>query len=245
MGQILDQLYTNQLYIILSHPQMGENIGAAARVMSNFGINNLRIILPRDGWPNEKAYEMAAHGKYILDKAEVYDNFNEAVADLNVLYATTANMRFMNKAVIELPNFNEGLKNLPNQKIGILFGRERTGLTNEEIVSANAILTIKTNEENPSLNLAQAVALVCYQLSSMHNWQLASNQQLLATKEELNHFFTHLEGLLDDNGFFKNSKMKPSMWRNIRNIFTKNTLTKQEVNTLRGILSSIGSKAVK
>ena len=146
--------------IILVHPQMGENIGAAARVMANFGLSELRLVAPRDGWPNFQAQAVAAHATHIVDAAKVYGTTEEAVADLELVYATCCRMRDMEKPVMTPRELIPTLQ--PSQRVGILFGPERTGLENPDMVRAAAHIFIPVNPEYQSLNLAQAVGVVAY-----------------------------------------------------------------------------------
>ncbi len=223
--------------IILVAPQMGENIGAAARAMSNFGLDDLRLVSPRDGWPNPKANEMAAHGEFIIEKARVFETVNDAIADLNFLIATTANPRYMEKPITS----PREVFNLTQGKIGIMFGCERSGLTNEQLVMADVITQIPTSNINPSLNIAQAVGVMCYELFSHNINPLINKNTPLATKEELDFFLTFLESSLEETAFFKNKKLAPTMKRNIRNMFIRQSLTSQDTKTLMGILKSLVS----
>jgi tRNA/rRNA methyltransferase len=221
--------------IILVAPQMGENIGATARAMSNFGLDDLRLVSPRDGWPNPKANEMAAHGEFIIEKTRVFETVNDAIADLNFLIATTANPRYMEKPITS----PREVYNLAQGKVGIMFGCERSGLTNEQLVMADVITQIPTSNINPSLNIAQAVGIMCYELFT-RNINVPQNKNTpLATKEELDFFLTFLESNLEKTDFFKNKKLAPTMKRNIRNIFTRQSLTSQDTRTLMGIIRSL------
>ncbi len=233
---------------------MGENIGAAARVMLNFGLRNLRIVSPRDDWPNPKAVEMAVGAVGVLDNALIFDSLEEVVADINYIYATTARPRDMVKPVVNLPDFPAELADKGGQdvKSGIMFGAEKSGLSNEEVVFADKILTIPVGDEYPSLNLAQAVGVVCYEISrfSCHSAVSKASEQDGGTgrtthpssKEELVHLFNHLEEELDNKGFFKVIEKRQKMTDNIRNIFSRAELTEQEIRTLRGIIRSLTEK---
>lgn len=222
--------------IILVSPQMGENIGAAARAMKNFGLFDLRIINPRDGWPSEPADAMSVGAINIIKEAKIFRDVQSAIGDLEYIYAATAAPRDMNKNYVLLKDIKPDAK-----KIGILFGRESSGLSNEEISHANSILTIDTDPEFSSLNIAHAVAVIAYEFFKKQQRQDLSNAQELATKEELEYFFEHLIGGLDDKGFFKVPEKKPLMTQNIRAIFNRiDNLSKSEINTLRGIVSSLG-----
>jgi tRNA/rRNA methyltransferase len=223
--------------IILSHPQMGENIGATARVMSNFGLDELRMIAPRDGWPNPKAYELAANGAFVLDKAKVYPDNASAIADLNLLYGAAASDRFMVKDSIAPWSIkNAGKAN----KVGFLFGCERTGLSNDELVLCDHIIKIPTSELNPSLNLAQAVSIVAYE---MQKYELTSKNTFAsppqASKEDIIHMLGFLENSLEKVNFFRSPKMKPTMMRNIGNLFIRAQLNEQDIRTLYGIFKAL------
>ncbi len=221
--------------IILVAPQMGENIGATARAMSNFGLNDLRLVTPRDGWPNPKANEMSAHGEFIIEKARVFETVNAAIADLNFLIATTANPRYMEKPITS----PREVYTLAQGKVGIMFGCERSGLTNEQLVMADVITQIPTSDMNPSLNIAQAVGIMCYELFTRDTPTIKNNASQPATKAELDFFLTFLESNLEKTDFFKNKKLAPTMKRNIRNIFTRQPLTSQDTRTLMGIIKTL------
>lgn len=221
--------------IILVSPQMGENIGASARAMKNFGLTDLRIVNPRDGWPSEPANAMSVGAIDIIKNAKIFEDVPSAIADLEYIYAATAAPRDINKEYV----LSKDLKP-SSAKVGVLFGRESSGLSNEEISYANSILTIDTDPEFSSLNIAHAVAVVAYEFFKKQEREDLSNAQELATKQELEYFFEHLIGSLDDRGFFKVSEKKPIMTQNIRAIFNRiDNLSKSEINTLRGIVSSL------
>jgi len=233
--------------IILSHPQLGENIGAAARVMLNFGLSDLRLVNPRDGWPNEKANIMAVGAIDILRNARVFERTEDAVADLGFVLVTTGRDRLMSKrvltpdeAVVEL-----AAEVKEQRPCGVLFGAERTGVTNEEVILCDAILTVPTNPEFMSLNLAQSVAIVGYEW--WKNTQLKPDFKVpakfrrthLANKEDLIGFFEHLEGELDRTEFLFPPEKREGMVQNLRNMWHRAELTYQEVQTLRGIIRAL------
>jgi tRNA/rRNA methyltransferase len=240
--------------IILISPQMGENIGATARAMKNFGLSELRIVSPRDGWPNSKADSMSVGAIDIIQNAKIYDNLKDAIEDIEFLYATTGVARAMNKNYVMAHKIGIGYP--IEQKVGIMFGRENCGLNNEEIAHANMILSIATNPEFCSLNIAHAVAVVAHAI-----WNHLSNNnqidavtfskishfkttpsQILATRGELEYFFEHLFGELDRRNFFKIPEKYPGMTQNIRNIFARvDNLSKNELQTLRGIITSLSN----
>lgn len=228
-------MHNNKIKIILIEPQMGENIGAAARIMSNFNVEDLIIVNPKQQWPNEKANAMAVSGAYILDKALVVNNLNECLQGIDFLIATAATNRDLNKQVIsshQLPEVLQAQKN-----IGIMFGCEKSGLNNEHLSYADIIMNIPTGN-NHSLNLAQAVAVVCYELSKFKEFDLIEFLQTdVADKSELNNMLLHFYKVLDEKGYYKNPKMRPNMELNLRNLFTKAKMTDQEIRTIRGVIS--------
>lgn len=234
--------------IILVRPQMGENIGAAARAMSNFGLTELRLVAPRDGWPNPKAYEVAAGGRAVLEAAQIFTSTAEALAGIHTAYATTARPRDMMKPVALCHEAIQSilLKARHGQRCAILFGPERTGLINDDVALCDSILTIPTATDNPSLNMAQAAVVAGYewarasQLGMDENWDKKDrDQEIPATKEELQSFFDHLEPSLEAVEFFKSPDHKPVMWRNLRNYFVRSTPTSQDVRTLHGIIRAL------
>jgi tRNA/rRNA methyltransferase len=227
------------LSIILVAPQMGENIGAAARAMKNFDFTDLRIISPRDGWPNIKAENMAVGAIDIIQNAKIFNDLDDAIQDLEYLYATSAVRRDMNKEHILSKDLNSDYP--LESKVGIMFGRENCGLTNQEISRANKIITIDTGNFS-SLNIAQSIVIICYELFNKIDRTDLTKSQKLATKIEVNHFFEHLLRELDKRNFFKIPEKRMQMIQNIKNIFTRNKLSSSEVQTLRGIINKLTSK---
>ncbi|CAK6537784.1 MAG: tRNA C32,U32 (ribose-2'-O)-methylase TrmJ or a related methyltransferase [Candidatus Midichloria mitochondrii] len=232
----------SSIFVILIEPQMGENIGATARVMSNFGCCNLRIVNPRDGWPNQKALEMAVHGKFVVEQAEIFQDIRSAIADISYLIATTANTRYLAKTVNGPSDSVQKIAQHLDSKhsIGLMFGRERSGLTNEEISFADEIVRIRTSRINPSLNLAQAVCIILYELSKLD--QSNTNEFNLtqkATQAEISYLIKHLESELDAANFFQVPEKKEGMMQNIRNIIMRMHPHSQDVRTLRGIIKAI------
>ncbi|MFO0456136.1 MAG: RNA methyltransferase [Alphaproteobacteria bacterium] len=229
--------------MILIRPQMGENIGAAARVMANFGLTNLRLVAPRDGWPNPKAADMAARALSILDDAMVYATAAEAVADTQFVLATTARDR-----AVALPVFTPRTamaeiqtRMAQGQRVGILFGPERTGLENEEIAVADGVLTIPVSEAYPSLNLAQAVAVVAYEwMQSVAGdaWGLG-REDTPAPRAELLGMFGQLEGYLDAVNFWRVPEKKEIMWRNLRTSLMRAGFSSDEVRSWRGVFKAL------
>ncbi len=228
--------------IILVAPQMGENIGATARAMKNFNVSELRIVSPRDHWPNHQARSMAVSAVNIIDNAEIYDNLEEAIKDIEYLYATSSASRNINKNYVSSENLPQDYPE--DQKVGIMFGRENCGLRNSEITYAHKIININTGNFS-SLNVAQSVIIICYELFTKRQKPInISNEQLLASRGELGHFFDHLFSELDQKNFFKLPEKKLHMTQNIMNIFTRiDKLSNTELKTLRGIIRSLSSNS--
>lgn len=223
--------------IILVGPQMGENIGAVARAMKNWGLDDLRIVKPRDPWPNEKARAMAVGAVNIIDQARIFPDLSSAVYDLQYLYAASAGGRNLNKPYIYSKDLaSEKIEQL---KLGIIFGRENSGLTNAEIALANKILIINTVKDFSSLNLAHAVAIICYQIFTNSVDKVNNSPNIeVATRKDIDFFVHRLFSCLDERGFFQLEKKKNSMFTNLTNsIYRFAPITKSEVNSLHGILN--------
>lgn len=231
--------------IVLVRPQLAVNIGMCARAMTNFGLADLRLVAPREGWPRtdehrETAYAAAAGGGHLLDQAKLYATTREAIGDLDHVFATTARERGQAKPVLT-PSMAMGesaARIAQGEKHGILFGPERTGLDNEDVVLADAILTFPVNPGYGSLNLAQAVLLVGYEwfrhaVGDAPPFE-APERSPPAKRESLIAFLENLEDRLDERGFFRPVSKKPLMQRNLRNIFHRRGLTEQDLRTLWG-----------
>ncbi|MBL94806.1 MAG: rRNA methyltransferase [Magnetovibrio sp.] len=232
--------------IILVKPQLGENIGMCARAMWNCGVTKLRIVKPRDKWPSTSAKAAAAGANNVIGSVEVFESLEKAVGDLNVVFASSARPRCMTKSIITPWEAASELQasSLAGLKTGIMFGQESKGLNNDEIVIANKVIAVPLNPSFNSLNLAQAVFVICYEWRKLTNRidsseLLISENPKLADKKQLIYLFKHLETELDSCGFFRVGEKRPSMIRNIRNILSRVRLTKKEVRTLRGIISSL------
>ena len=232
--------------IILVHPQLGENIGMVARAMANFGLAELRLVNPRDGWPSEKAISAASKADHVIEAAKVYPSLEAAVADLEFVYATTARDRYGFKEVRSPVVASNDLRTRfrGGQATGILFGRERTGLTNEEIALADELVSFPVNPAFASLNLAQAVLLMSYEwmksgLASVEDTPFDALPQRPAKKEELQGLFDHVEETLDARGYFRPAEKKPKLVENLRAILTRPSFTGTEIQVLRGIVSCL------
>jgi tRNA/rRNA methyltransferase len=234
--------------IILCEPQLGENIGTTARAMANFGLWDLRLVNPRDGWPNERAIAAASRADHVIDKVRVFSTLKEAVADLSLLYATTARRRDLQKPVL---GPDDAARNLvahigAGAGAGLLFGRERWGLENDEVALADAIVTLPVEAAFASLNIAQAVLILAYEWRRQTglgvSLPFAAELAEPASKGELAGLFDHLEDALDRAGFFTAADKRPTVVNNIRTMLTRASFSAQEVRTLRGVISSIDRK---
>lgn len=230
--------------IILVEPQLGDNIGAAARAMLNCGLMDMRLVRPRDGWPNPRAEAMASGAVAVLDRARVYDSTAEAVAELDLVLATTARERDLSRVVLTPRAAAERASGHIGRggKAGILFGPERAGLVNDDVILADAVINVPLNPAFSSLNLAQAVLLVGYEwyqtgvtVADQSDWGAAPP----ATVEQREFFFTRLEEEMDKAGFLFPPHLAPTIKRNIRAMFTRANLTDQEVRTMHGVVSAL------
>jgi tRNA/rRNA methyltransferase len=230
--------------VVLVNPQLGENIGTSARAMFNCGLTDLRLVEPRDGWPSEKAQRAASGADPVLEAARVYPSIGEAVAELRHVYATTARDRGMVKRILTPREAALEMRQriAEGEPCGVLFGPERMGLLTDDVSLADTIIAVPLNPRFSSLNLAQAVLIVGYEWyqsgDSTPPAELPMGKTAPATKKELYAFFEHLEEALDASGFLRNVEARPSMVRNLRNMFERAELTEQEIRTLHGVLTS-------
>jgi len=231
--------------VILVEPQLAENIGAAARAMLNCGLTKLIIVNPREEFPNPRADAMSAGATDVLNNAKIFFSVEEAIAGFNRVYATTARPREMIVNVVSPRVAAIDMKNawLDGDDVSIMFGPERSGLTNDHIALADTVISVPLNPAYSSLNLAQAVLIVSYEwftlAKEMPIEKLVNNDTRPANKNELNDFFIRFESALDASGFFRSSDMRPSMVRNLRAMLQRATLTEQEIRTLHGVVSSL------
>ncbi len=231
--------------IVLVEPQLPENIGATARAMLNCGLTDLALVKPRDRWPNDKAVAMSSGATAVLDGAGLFGSTEAAVADLQQIYAATARPRDLTKRVVTPRQAGQEIRQAvaAGQRVGVLFGPERSGLTNDDMVLAKTVITVPLNPSYASLNLAQAVLLVAYEWFQAGDdtppESLIMNGSEPATMTELGNLLARVEAELDQAGFFRNEDIRPSIARNLRNLFHRLALTEQEVRTLHGVLSSL------
>jgi tRNA/rRNA methyltransferase len=227
---------------VLVRPQMGENIGAAARAMWNFGLDRMRVVAPRDGWPNPRAVAMASGAGRLLDEARLHDDLPGAVADAGFVYATTARARGLTKPVFtpEAAMADTAARIAAGDRVAVLFGPERAGLENEDVARANAVISVPVNPDFPSLNLAQCVLLMGYE------WRRAASDAPVASMPtgatdrasagDVARLADHYEERLDEAGFFFPETKAAGMKTNLRNLWSRMPLTRADVQILHGIM---------
>lgn len=233
---------------VLVQPQMGENIGAAARAMWNFGLDRMRLVAPRDGWPNPRAEAMASGATRVLDGVSVHETTNDACADLSFVFATTARERALTRHVMTPAQAMAEARAMiaAGEKVGVLFGPERAGLENADIVRSNAVITVPVNPAFASLNLGQTALLVAYEwmrgadATPPATYALAGAER--ATRIEVERFLDHLTARLDAVGFFFPEHKRDSMLVNLENLFRRAPLTDADIRTLHGIVRALAVK---
>ena len=228
--------------VVLVRPQMGENIGAAARGMWNFGLDRMRVVAPRDGWPSQKAVAMASGAGRLLDEAGHFDRVEDALADAHFVLATTARPRGLTKPVLSPEEaMRQAAERIARgENVSIMFGPERSGLENEDIAQANAIVSVPVNPDFPSLNLAQCVLLLGYE------WRRATENISAETMEmaktewadtgEIEKLSEHFEVTLDQAGFFFPEAKAEGMKTNLRNLWSRMPLTRSDVQIFHGMM---------
>lgn len=250
----------NSPIVILDRPQMGENIGAVARAMMNFGMRELRLVNPRDGWPNPKAHEMSANADVIIEATSVYDNFAKSLGDCHFVVAATARKRELDIPAYDPAEIAALLhgKQAAGQRVAIVLGGERAGLANEDIAHCQAICTIPTDPKNSSLNIAQSMIILGYE------WWMQGEAPLqpppvnggrhipspvyggglgwgpVATQAERQGLYEHLVESLDKTPYFQHEGRAAVMQRNLRSMLARLPLTSQQIQSLRGMLRALG-----
>jgi tRNA/rRNA methyltransferase len=230
--------------VVLVEPQLGENIGAAARAMANFGLSRLRLVKPVQGWPNEKARVMAAGADRVLDGTQLYDNLADAIGDCTFVLAATARNHDQAKPVVGATEAATEMapRVAAGENVAIVFGRERNGLENHEVARADRILTLPVNPAFASLNLAQAVVIVAYEWFKRAGGDLpfvAPQKSPPAAKQQLDALFADLERELDKVEFFRPEEKRGTMGVNLRNIFQRMAPSQQDIRTLHGVITAI------
>ncbi len=249
MGQVVAQGDSARPAVILVRTQLGENIGGAVRAMLNFGLDELRLVAPRDGWPNPAADAMAAGALPVLEQAKVYTTTQEAVADLQYVAAATARRRDLEIPVVGTNTIGTNIRGhlARGLKCGIMFGPEKAGLTNDDVVLADEILTYPINPAFQSLNLAQAVGVFSYMWASSALSETGEDLPPVfkepntqpASRADLVRMFEHFEDELAKSGYFYPKAKSALMKRNIRAPFIRAKMTEQEVRTMRGMIKAL------
>ena len=229
------------IHFILVRPQMGENIGSVARAIKNFNIKYLRIVNPRCHWPNQKALATSVGAKDVLRSTKVYNSIEKSIGDLDVIFASTSRIRRVNKKIISILDLKNKVKK--KRKIGILFGPEASGLSNEEISCADYLVKIPTNKKFSSLNLSHSAIIFCFEIfqyfSNKKTIYKSGYKSSVAKKSEVNKFLRFIVSRLDKKGFLQPDHKRKSMIRNINNIFHRINLSEQEIRILQGIFSTL------
>ena len=231
----------NNFGFVLIKPQLGQNIGSCARVLKNFGFSKLSIVNPRDGWPNYKA-RMTSVGAYdMLQKVKVYNNTLDSIKKFDLVFSTTARKRNINKKHISISSFIKIIKKRKKLNIGIMFGPEASGLSNEDLSYANAIIQIPTSKNFSSMNLSHSMTIICYEIFRLiHASAFKREKKILkiSSKKTIQKFLKHLINLLDERNFFIPGEKKESMMLNINNLFYRLEPNDKEVRVLASIISS-------
>jgi len=231
----------SNIYFILVRPQMGENIGSVARAIKNFNIRYLRIVNPRCNWPNQKALATSVGAKDILKSAKIYDTVEKSIGDLDIIFASSSRIRKINKRIISVSNLKEKIKK--GKKIGVLFGPEASGLSNDEISCANYLVKIPSNKKFSSLNLSHSAIIFCFEIyqhfSKKKTEYKTGYKSSISKKSEVNKFLNFIIQGLDKKGFLQPKHKRQSMIRNIHNIFHRINLSEQEIRILLGIFSTL------
>ena len=229
------------IYFILVRPQMGENIGSVARAIKNFNIKHLRIVNPRCNWPSQKALATSVGAKDILKSTKIYNSVEKSIGDLDIIFASTSRIRKINKKIIPVSSLKAKIRK--GRKIGVLFGPEASGLSNDEISCDDYLVKIPSNKKFSSLNLSHSAIIFCFEIfqyfSKKKNTYKSGYKSLVAKKSEVNKFLNFIIKGLDKKGFLQPDHKRKSMLRNINNIFHRMNLSQQEIRILLGIFSTL------
>ena len=238
----------NKFGFILVKPQLGENIGACARAMKNFGFTNLNIVSPKINFPNHKAKATSVGAFDIINKAKVYNKTNEAISNFNIIVSLSARRRDINKKHISLNDFVKLLKKSKNSNFGLMFGPEASGLSNEDLSFSNYVLQIPTSPKFKSLNLSHSLTIVCYEIFKVFNEKLFEKKTTsikISSKSKINSLIKHLLRLLDEKEFFLPKEKKHSMLLNINNLIYRLEPNDKELRILASIISALSKKNIK
>ena len=235
----------NKFGFILVKPQLGENIGACARSMKNFGFSKLHIVSPKINFPNHKAKATSVGAFDIINKAKVFNDTNEAISNFDIVISLSARKRDINKRHISLDEFGNLIKKKNNSNFGLMFGPEASGLSNQDLSFSNYILQIPTSLKFKSLNLSHSVTIICYEIFKIFNKNLLKNKKLkikIAPKSKINSLIKHLVGLLENKDFFTPKEKKQSMLLNINNLIYRLEPNDKELRILASIISTLSKK---
>ena len=232
----------SKICFLLVKPQLPENIGFAARGLKNFGFKNLDLVKPKEIWPNQKAIATSVGAKDILKKTKVYSNIKDAINKYDIVYASSARKRDINKRHLSFNQFVKSIKKNRKKKIGIMFGPEASGLSNDDIAYSNYIFKIPVNKKFESINLSHSMILVCYEIFKNFRPNYFNKEKKLIdiiSKKKLNIFTNFVEGRLEKKGFFSPSEKKKAMLINLRNIFGRMELSNKELRILSSVFSKL------
>ncbi|MDB2344523.1 RNA methyltransferase [Candidatus Pelagibacter bacterium] len=235
----------NKFGFILVKPQLGENIGACARSMKNFGFSKLHIVSPKINFPNHKAKATSVGAFDIINKAKVFNDTNEAISNFDIVISLSARKRDINKRHISLEEFGNLIKKKNNSNFGLMFGPEASGLSNQDLSFSNYILQIPTSLKFKSLNLSHSVTIICYEIFKIFNKNLLKSKKLkikIAPKSKINSLIKHLVGLLENKDFFTPKEKKQSMLLNINNLIYRLEPNDKELRILASIISTLSKK---
>ena len=238
----------NNFGFILVKPQLGENIGACARSLKNFGFSKLSIVSPKQIWPNKKAKATSVGAYDIIKKAKIFTNTHNAVSNYDIVISLSARKRDINKKHISINHFLKMIKKKKNTNFGFMFGPEASGLSNEDLSLSNYVLQIPTSKKFKSLNLSHSMTVICYEIFKLINFkkfEKSSKNIKISSKNNISSLISHLEKLLDKKGFFVPIEKKHSMIMNINNLFYRLEPSDKEVRILASIVSSLSKKNVK
>ena len=232
----------SKICFLLVKPQLPENIGFCARGLKNFGFKNLDLVSPKESWPNKKAIATSVGANDILKKTKVYSSVKEAINKYDIVYASSARIRDINKRHLSFNKFIKSIKKNKNKKIGIIFGPEASGLSNEDIAFSNYIFKIPANKRFESINLSHSVILICFEI--FKNFKISyfkkdKNLNDIITKKKLNTFLNFIENRLEKKGFFSPAEKKKIMLINLRNIFGRTQLSSKELRILSSVFSKL------
>ncbi len=237
----------NRFGFILVKPQLGENIGACARSLKNFGFSKLNIVSPKQSWPNHKAKATSVGAYDVIKKAKIYDNTYEAISNFDIVISLSARKRDINKKHISVDQFLKMIRSKTNSRFGLMFGPEASGLTNEDLSLSNFVLKIPTSKKFKSLNLSHSLTIICYEIFRLMNlkkFKKIEKNIKISSKRKISLFVSHLKQLLEKKGFFVPPEKKHSMLLNINNLIYRLEPNDKELRVLASIISSLNKKNI-